>query len=1052
MNYQLFQVPSNGENLVDIVWVKGKIDKAFSHLAYTVETNHKKDNVLEKRVIDFNALMPSELLSRYPDLLERLKARKPYQVAESAIANSFSDCDAHIRTVLRLGALELLANIHSGRITASDKDPFPHQLALQQYIKNNESRIKRVLIADEVGLGKTIEVGLILRDRLIAQPNNFRCLYLAPGGLTEDVKEKLSSVIKSPEDKEIIRVVDSFKNYGGYIPSDGICVASLNAARRYLDKKDKKKLPSRVRPNIVIIDECHHCGSKIDLIGTDPKDISRQIATKSYKAVRQIINGEYWEDSEPPELVILMSATPFRSESQFTNLLRLLAHQVAIDNAFAGNIGKEELLEAIKKEDSPVSIFWRQQDEILSWSNKKLFPKLTILRPHLERPDLAHEIIVDNQLEEQGDNSDIYYVSEENSNNNDKYKNLPRLAKVDQNYLDDLNKIKKTLKEIYQTHDENFGGFSSAHLETCLTSSSLAGACWIFRWCVRHHSVWNNDEVYRSDISEDTEKLRELIKEISRQMASFDENRDHEFASEVRFPSDNNFVFQRSNLQGKVPQVRQFQIEMLNKDEEKPFVADSEEIVILADLALKLLRSNGIIENAKLDWLKQMLLAYPNSRFLVFTEVLQTTAIITATFKKESVSLTGNMSLDERREAIRKFYDKKKNYRILVATSAADEGLDFQVANKVVHWDLSPDPSVLMQRNGRVARLGQVSDVTAYYLILEGTLAYKRDCALLRRLSKAGITDPKMLEKIYGIAVTISNDEDFETGAIDQIIKKAREINDLMESQFRELSTHQLNIEFVIGRDELKKRLQNWLQLDYLKFDIYKHQMKFETRQWERPIFTNSGTTSEKEESKILSFTSTRGMKERVICEKPSSKNTKRIIFDQEFGLFGQEKEIDSLAGLYPWDVPGKNMEMRRYQSNRSKDYIGSLCETLARQKNSDFIAISKQAFVSQFPELENTKFLMFATHPLRELENVDPQKVAKYLTYYNFPSDFQYSTNVIGASASEIYRMISFLEEQALTGFIQPDTSLINEISHASTLISDWVNKAFKTPSSEWD
>ena len=31
---------------------------------------------------------------------------------------------------MRLGALELLANIFSGRITASDKDPFPHQLAL----------------------------------------------------------------------------------------------------------------------------------------------------------------------------------------------------------------------------------------------------------------------------------------------------------------------------------------------------------------------------------------------------------------------------------------------------------------------------------------------------------------------------------------------------------------------------------------------------------------------------------------------------------------------------------------------------------------------------------------------------------------------------------------------------------------------------------------------------------------------------------------------------------------------------------------------------------
>jgi hypothetical protein len=33
------------------------------------------------------------------------------------------------------------------------------------------------------------------------------------------------------------------------------------------------------------------------------------------------------------------------------------------------------------------------------------------------------------------------------------------------------------------------------------------------------------------------------------------------------------------------------------------------------------------------------------------------------------------------------------NVRILVATSAADEGFDLQVANRVVHWDLSSSPA-----------------------------------------------------------------------------------------------------------------------------------------------------------------------------------------------------------------------------------------------------------------------------------------------------------------------------------------------------------------------
>jgi hypothetical protein len=175
-----------------------------------------------------------KIKEKFPDLLLRLKENHAYYAGESVLEKNELKHQHHIKTVLRLGALELLANIYSGRITASDKDPFPHQLALQQYVKNHESRIKRILIADEVGLGKTIEVGLILRDKLIAQKEDLRCLYLTSGGLTEDVRDKLRSVIKDSGDGSIISVVDSFREYGDSISQKGIRIASMHAARRYL--------------------------------------------------------------------------------------------------------------------------------------------------------------------------------------------------------------------------------------------------------------------------------------------------------------------------------------------------------------------------------------------------------------------------------------------------------------------------------------------------------------------------------------------------------------------------------------------------------------------------------------------------------------------------------------------------------------------------------------------------------------------------------------------------------------------------------------------------
>ena len=230
---------------------------------------------------------------------------------------------------MRLGALELLANLSSGRLSTTDKDPFPHQLALQQYVKKppRSNGLRRILIADEVGLGKTIEVGLILRDILLARGKleGFRCLYLTSGGLVDDAAEKLRDVLSGIVDgNSLVDTVRSFRDYGSG-NTLGVHVASTHAARLYATDVRKKQLPPRIRPQIVIIDECHHAASEGNLAGVE---VRRQVATQTYMAVKQLLSGEFWVDSEAPQLAILMSATPFRSRAQFVNLLRLLTHGV----------------------------------------------------------------------------------------------------------------------------------------------------------------------------------------------------------------------------------------------------------------------------------------------------------------------------------------------------------------------------------------------------------------------------------------------------------------------------------------------------------------------------------------------------------------------------------------------------------------------------------------------------------------------------------------------------------------------------------------------------
>ena len=1014
MTYRLFEIPSESGNHADVVWADPSSGdrNAYTHLAYTIETTDSENSVLDRRGIRFKNLRRKGMIKeKFPDLFSRLKENRAYYVGESILEENTLDPQYQVRTILRLGALELLANIYSGRITASYKDPFPHQLALQQYVKNHESRIKRILIADEVGLGKTIEVGLILRDKLIAQKDDLRCLYLTSGGLTEDVRDKLRSVIKDSGDVSIISVVDSFREYGDSISQKGIRIASMHAARRYLNDKNKKELPKGVKPNIIIIDECHHCASNANLNGEQSVELAID-TTQAYKTAYQIIAGEFWKDSEPPELVILMSATPFRSANQFTNLLRLLVHQTAFENAYADDIDQKKILAAISKDDSPVAVIWRQQDEIRNWSDQRLFPKLMIVRPHREGE--------------------------------------PSLEKTDEEYLSTLEKIKKTVQRIHRDHKGSFGGFATAHLETRLTSSSLAGACWLFRWCVRHHSKWRSEKVYKADTSDDTQKLRKLIREISKRLAEFETDRDTitGYAKEVIFPSDSNFSFESSHLKdGNIPTIQKFQTQLLKNakqkndrddDDDTDLEATKQEILELTELALNLLASGRSVENAKLNWLRAMLEAHPDSRFLVFTEVLQTTAIIKATFRKQSQALTGEMSADDRKNVVKEFYGNK-NYRILVATSAADEGLDFQVANKVVHWDLSPDPAVLMQRNGRVARLGQISDVTAYYLILEGTLAEKRDTALLKRLEKAGVTDPRMQLKILGQLdnkqegkiVSAIEDDSGDGKTVDQILKVAKESSELMETDLRKLN-EQLKPQWALDRYKLRNRLKTWCHLEVTQYDPYQHKLAFEAKEWQRPVFGEEKTEMESAFSEVL-----------VIKQK--NKKEIKFNFDPEFTLFSQEKNPNGLAGLLPWHIKEIEGGTKKHQPLLgSYDPIGSLTQSLARQRQADFMAVSAQKLCEHFPNLKGCSYLLFATHPLRELEKNKSSDSAKYLTYYIFTTDFSQPVNPDGASAIEVHDMITFLEAQIVQGVVSLSSEVIDLVKSAGRDISQWVQDSF--------
>lgn len=832
-----------------------------------------------------------------------------------------------------------------------------------------------------------------MRDILFARGSvgDFSCLYLTKGGLLDDVKLKLKSIISGEvNEREIVRVEESFRGYGKYDIYD-IRIASIDAARRCVREADKKSLPQErpVNPEILIIDECHHCGSSDDLSHIDRMSID---ANQTYKAVYQMITGKFWPKSEPPKLVILMSATPFRSRPQFVNLLRLLTHEKVFENAYSSDVVQENMVEELKKPDSPVAVVWRQQEDVHNWSEGRLFPNLTIERPSIE-------------------------ATEE--------------------YLSVINDICNAMKRISSAHGRQLRGFAIRQLEIRLTSSALAAACAIFRWCVRHQK-WSTKDEYKNDQMAGTEKLRTLIREISRKIASYERGSDGSCTS-VEFLSDR-FTFDGNSIsqpKSKIPELFEFNKKLREGiDEKDDFIATPEEVIELADLSSRLLdfsNDGAGVENAKLNWLRGMLENEPASKFLVFTESLQTCEIITKVLAGKSVKLTGGMNETEREEAVRDFR-KKQSIRVMVATSAADEGFDFQVANRVVHWDLSPSPAILMQRNGRVARLGQVSDVVAYYLIIKGTHEQRRNDALLARFGELGIFDENMRLKILG---TLSNEdeeaiwqavEENRVGLIEDILKQAKEDNEEMQERLTSLQ-RELHTKWVIDRNKLAGRLELWgkLSAKLPQRDKNSIELSFGAVNWERPVFGEVATM------------------EPAVARVATIHGTK-VTFDPEFKVFAQNSGKYRMAGLRPWVKKEDSHDGETSHRPFDGDPIGKIAEFLSRQRNADFTTIQESNLYSRLPNINGARFILFATHPMREVETDLPENSLGYLTFYAFGEDLQEPLNPQGGSADDVHKLVSLLEEHVST---MPQSPLApNELEksrQAGRKIDEWLQRVVK-------
>jgi len=169
-------------------------------------------------------------------------------------------------------------------------EPLQHQIeTVRKVLKQFHGR---VLLADEVGLGKTIEAGIVLKEYLLRGMID-RVLVLAPAALVgqwrEELEMKFGFVGVTTQDALLREDADAFW-------SRNRIVASIATARR----QEHAERLLRHNFDLVIIDEAHHL---------------RDRSSQSWKLV----------DALNKRFLLLLSATPVQNDLvELYNLLTLL--------------------------------------------------------------------------------------------------------------------------------------------------------------------------------------------------------------------------------------------------------------------------------------------------------------------------------------------------------------------------------------------------------------------------------------------------------------------------------------------------------------------------------------------------------------------------------------------------------------------------------------------------------------------------------------------------------------------------------------------------------
>ena len=537
-------------------------------------------------------------------------------------------------------------------VDTSNIEPYPHQIDAV-YNRLLTRRPFRFLLADDPGAGKTIMSGLLIRE-LMLRGDVARCLIVAPGSLVEQWQDEMWDKFHLSFELMSRAAVEASRT-GNPFTDKNLLIARVDQLARSEDLIAKLEASDW---DLVIVDEAHK--------------MSAHRYGDELRRTKRFILGEKLRDCT--RHLLLLTATPHNGKNE-----DFLAFMTLIDpERFAGRLrpapGKSD-------GDAPampdVSEVMRRQvkESLRTFDGKRLFPKRH-----------AHSL--------------KFELSEPEN----------KLYKAVTAYVSDgMNRAQRMRDE----GDKRRGiiiGFALAALQRRLASSPAA----------IYHSLRRR----RDRLADQASELRRLaasgqpvpIVELPKgvRLADLDD-------IDADFDLDDYSDTEREELEHLVIDAA---TAAQSADEFDIEVRQLEALVELADS----LRTSGVdakwVELCNLLRSKQFTSPNPNGaddpvdgagsvrKLIVFSEHKDTLDYVAGRIEAELgrpeavVRIHGGIKRHDRR-AIQDRFRVDPTVRVLVATDAAGEGVNLQVANMVVNYDLPWNPNRLEQRFGRVHRIGQ---------------------------------------------------------------------------------------------------------------------------------------------------------------------------------------------------------------------------------------------------------------------------------------------------------------------------------------------------------